>query len=201
MSAVQQVRTLPVIRGFLTVLVLLVPFGTVQAHEVRPAIADLTTPDGRVSLVLRMSMEPVLAGIDLEGVEDTNETDRSDAVDQLRALSADAFKARIEAETGDVLDRVTIRVGATDVPLRVTEIQVDEIPDVSLPRESRLFLAGTLPDGAQALSVGWPSEYGTLILRQMDVDDGFTGYLTGGYSDPIAIEDSSGWGFLGGIFR
>ncbi len=190
-----------VIRGFLTVLAFVVPLGAVEAHEVRPAIADLETPDGRITLVLRMSMEPVLAGIDLEGVEDTNETDRSDAVDQLRALPAEEFKERIEAETGDVLDRVTIRVDGKTVPLRVTEIQVDEVADVSLPRETRLFLAGTLPDGARALSVGWPSEYGTLILRQMDVDDGFTGYLTGGYSDPIAIEDDSGWGFLDGIFR
>ncbi|MBW4983464.1 hypothetical protein KZZ07_13025 [Mameliella sp. CS4] len=191
----------PVIRGFLTVLAFMAPLGAVQAHEVRPAIADLTTEDGRVSLVLRMSMEPVLAGIDLEGVEDTNETDRSDAVDQLRALPAEAFRKRIEADTGDVLDKVTIQVDGTAVALRVTEVQVDEIPDISLPRESRLFLTGALPDGTQALRVGWPSEYGTLILRQMDVDDGFTGYLTGGYSDPIAIEDDSGWGFLDGIFR
>ncbi len=190
-----------VIRGFLTVLAFVVPLGAVEAHEVRPAIADLETPDGRITLVLRMSMEPVLAGIDLEGVEDTNETDRSDAVDQLRALPAEEFKERIEAETGDVLDRVTIRVDGKTVPLRVTEIQVDEVVDVSLPRESRLFFAGTLPDGAQSLSVGWPSEYGTLILRQMDVEEGFTGYLTGGYSDPIDIEDDSGWGFLDGIFR
>ncbi|MBY6161319.1 HupE/UreJ family protein [Mameliella alba] len=174
-------------RFFAALLALVVSVSTAQAHEVRPAIGDLTTEDGAVSLVLRLSMEPVLAGIDLEGLDDTNEADGADRVDSLRALSPEALQAEIQSGLAGVLSSLGIAADGQGVSLTVTEVQVDDVPDESLPRESRLFLTGPLPAGAEALTVSWPSEYGTLILRQTDVEDGFTGYLTGGTSDPIAI--------------
>ncbi|MGP6088412.1 HupE/UreJ family protein [Antarctobacter jejuensis] len=184
-------------RFWLAVVAMLLWMGSAVAHEVRPAIGDLTTEDGRVSLVLRLSMEPVLAGVDLEGLDDTNESDDADKVDTLRALEPDTLKSEIEASLGQVLSQVTISAEGQAVPLSAADIQVDSVPDVTLPRESRLFLNGDLPGGAETLTVSWPSEYGTLILRQMDVEDGFTGYLTGGTSDPIAIAGGNAMSGLG----
>ncbi|WP_323768576.1 HupE/UreJ family protein [Antarctobacter sp.] len=175
------------VRFLFAVFALLVSISTASAHEVRPAIGDLSTKEGAVSLVLRLSMEPVLAGVDLEGVEDTNDTDRADAVDRMRELDPAALKAEIETAMDGVLNQIGVAADGTDLSLTVTEIQVDDVPQIDLPRESRLFLTGDLPGDAQVLTVTWPSDYGTLILRQIDVEDGFTGYLTGGTSDPIAI--------------
>lgn len=174
-------------RFLAALLALLVSLTAAQAHEVRPAIGDLRTENGEVSLVLRLSMEPVLAGVDLEGLDDTNEADDAAKVDALRGLDPAALKAEIEEGLSQVMDRIAVGADGQGVPLTVIEIQVDDVPDVTLPRESRLFLSGTLPPGTEALTVSWPSEYGTLILRQMDVEDGFTGYLTGGTSDPIPV--------------
>ncbi len=184
-------------RLWLAVMAMLLWVGSAVAHEVRPAIGDLTTEGGGVSLVLRLSMEPVLAGVDLEGLDDTNESDNADKVDALRALDAEALKAEIEASLNQILSQVTINADGQAVPLSATDIQIDVVPDVTLPRESRLFLSGDLPDGAEALTVSWPSDYGTLILRQMDVEDGFTGYLTGGTSEPIAIVGGDAMSGLG----
>ncbi len=170
------------------------------AHEVRPAIGDMSVADGKLSLSLQLNAEALLAGIDLEGVEDTNDTDGSDQVDALRALAPEVLAERLRAFAPELSDGLAAKAGGTALTLALSEVDVDEIGNVELPRDSRVRLEAALPEGTQSVEISWPASYGTLILRQVGVEDGYTGYLAGQSSGPIAVEggDAKGaWATFG----
>ncbi|MDX5349376.1 MAG: HupE/UreJ family protein, partial [Paracoccaceae bacterium] len=64
------------------------------AHEVRPAVADVAVGADAVTITLRTPLEPIIAGMDLAGLEDTNLSPLADRYDALRAEDP----AELEAE-------------------------------------------------------------------------------------------------------
>ncbi|SIT14658.1 HupE / UreJ protein [Roseivivax lentus] len=178
--------------------------GLAAAHEVRPAIADLTVTEGRLELSVTLNAEALVAGADLEGVEDTNALDLSDEIDALRALPPEALAARLSEMRATVTERIGIEAGGKTVALSMTEISPGPVGNPELPRDTVLAFEGTLPAGADSLTVTWPADWGTVVLRQQGVEEPYTGYLSGGTpSEPIAIggggADSAGEAFLGYI--
>lgn len=173
--------------GFLAFIMLVSGQGA-AAHEVRPAIGDLFTEDNRLVLELRLFAEPILAGADLEGVEDTNATEQAEDIETLRALSTEALTERLQADAARFAETLSARAGDSDaLALSLTTVEVEAVEDLELPRETRLRLEAELPGGARTVSLTWPARYGTLILRQQGVDDPYTGYLDGGDTGPIEI--------------
>ncbi|MGY9039839.1 MAG: HupE/UreJ family protein, partial [Rhodobacterales bacterium] len=49
--------------------------GFAQAHEVLPTIGDLSSADGQATLDMRINLEAMLSGIDLDEVADTNDAE------------------------------------------------------------------------------------------------------------------------------
>jgi len=156
-------------------------FGTL-AHEVSPTIGDFTTADGKLVLRLRLNLETFLAGIDLDGVADTNNTEKSAEYDSLRNLAPQVLGQLLQAAWPKLRDGFNLRAGGAAVPLVLTQTNVGAVGDVDLPRASFLTLTAELPANTTAISFGWDKRYGTIVLRQNGVEDGYTGYLTGGQS-------------------
>ncbi|EAQ03619.1 membrane protein, putative [Pseudooceanicola batsensis HTCC2597] len=181
----------------LVALILLVA-PAASAHEVLPTIIQLSTAEGSARLELRMNAEAFVAGIDLDGLEDTNASSRSDRYDRLRALAPAALAARIEADWPRIGDGIVLRADDVPVPLTLSEVEVSEIGDVELARPSRIVLDGPLPETARTMQLAWPDGFGTLALRQTGVEEGYAAYLEGGEtSDAIPIGGGaapSGWG-------
>jgi hypothetical protein len=70
----------------------------------------------------------------------------------------------------------------------VADIDVPEVGDVALSRTSTVRLTGTLPPGDAPLVIGWSADLGPLVVRQRNVDGGYSGYLvSGALSDPIPL--------------
>lgn len=168
----------------------------VLAHEVTPTIGDLEVTDGALTLVLRLNAEAYMAGIDLDGIDDTDETEQSDGYDSLRALSPDALKDRLEAFAPVWAQSIVIDVDGVRIPLELVAAQVGELGDVDLPRTSQVTLAGSVASGASKLTLGWPKGAGALVLRQIGAEDPFTGFISGGATSPVI--ELGGGGQVGG---
>ncbi|MDC0656732.1 HupE/UreJ family protein [Leisingera sp. SS27] len=154
-----------------------------RAHEVTPAIADFTVKDGQITLELRLNVEAFVAGINLDGLSDTNQTAQAADYDELRALTPEELTPMVKLFAEEWLETVSIRA-AEPVDLDVTRITIPEVGDASLPRASFLELAGGIPPGTGSLRITWPKGSGGVVLRQNGVDEPYTGYLQGGETSP-----------------
>ncbi|MBT3140510.1 HupE/UreJ family protein [Phaeobacter gallaeciensis] len=157
--------------------------GMATAHEVTPTIGDLRVTGGLVQLELRLNIEAFLAGIDLDGLENTDEDDQSARYDALRALGSAELSPRVRKYAVDWADQITITAG-NPLSLSYEGARIPVVGNVDLPRASFLLLEAPLPTGAQSLTVTWPKGAGALVLRQHDVTDPYTGYLQGGETSP-----------------
>lgn len=154
-----------------------------RAHEVTPAIADFTVKDGQITLELRLNVEAFVAGINLDGLSDTNQTAQAADYDELRALTPEELTPMVKLFAEEWLETVSIQAAAP-VDLAVTRITIPEVGDASLPRASYLELAGDIPPGTGSLRITWPKGSGGVVLRQNGVEEPYTGYLQGGETSP-----------------
>lgn len=157
---------------------------TVQAHEVTPSVSDLYIDGRSVSLDISLNIESFMAGIDLEALADTDESDGAVDYDRYRAMAGDQLASEFRAFWPKMKDRIAINAPGPLV-LTLRDVTVPETGDVELPRSSKIGIAATLPEGAHGISIDWPANYGALIVRQQGVDEPYTGYLESGASSEL----------------
>ncbi|AZL58959.1 HupE/UreJ family protein [Tabrizicola piscis] len=151
------------------------------AHEVRPAITDVTVGETTVEIILRAPLEPIIAGMDLAGLEDTNLSPLSDRYDALRAEDPVALEAALRAAWPGIAARITLLAGDTRLEPQIASITVPEVGDIDLPRDSELTITATLPDDGTPVQLGWDASFGSVIVRQMGGGaDAYTAILAGG---------------------
>ncbi|MCT4556162.1 MAG: HupE/UreJ family protein [Pelagimonas sp.] len=167
------------------------------AHEMRPAIGDLRVTGSQLVLDLTLNAEALLAEVDLNGIADTDLLERTADVDALRLLTPDALRGQINAFAPDLIQDLAVQANGAPVDLVLQGIDVPEVGNPELPRETHVTLTAALPAGSSTVALQWPAENGVLILRQQGVEDGYSGYLEGGAeTGPIQISggDAKGAG-------
>ncbi len=187
-----------VLLALLSMVALITLSAKAIAHEIRPAVADATLTESRVELQIRLTGEPLVAGIDLEGLEDTNEAPEAAEYDALRALPDDAFADRFRAAWPDLRDGFVVESGGEKVMLTLDTITVEPQPNLELPRDMMVTVSGDLPGNGADVQLGWIAEYGPIIMRQAGGgDDAYAGFLdAGALSDPLpraGVATESAW--------
>ncbi|SNS17886.1 HupE / UreJ protein [Tropicimonas sediminicola] len=162
-----------------------------QAHEVRPAVADVEVGADRVNIVIRLTLEPLVAGMSLAGLEDTNDSPLSGYHDRLREMPPEALDAAFREAWPALSESFLLSAGETPLTPGLISVRIPEIGDTALPRDSTLEIEAALPDDGTPVTVGWAAGNGPLVIRQ--VGGGETAYsaiLQGGdVSAPLPRED------------
>ena len=158
--------------------------GLAQAHEVVPTIADVQSSDGQVTLDLRVNLEALMSGIDLDAVADTNDAENASDYDSLRALPTDEVAARAPELLARWNALPLLRADGEPVALEAVALTLPEDVNPELPRIAEWSLQGTVPQDTRGLVVSWPDGSGALVLRQQGVENPYTGYLDGGAESP-----------------
>jgi hypothetical protein len=150
-------------------------------HEVRPAIADVTVSETRVEIEISLTLEALVAGLDLTELQDTNASPLSQRYDDLRALNAKQLEQALRVRWPDIVDGFNIFAGSKRMLPQLAAVEIGPAGNIDLPRESVLRLDAMLPDDESAITVGWSASYGPLVVRQVTPQgDGYSVYLTGG---------------------
>lgn len=163
---------------------------TVQAHEVRPSIADFEITEGRINLEIRLVAEAMLARIDLSELADTNDAPEADDYTALRDLPPAELEAKFRSAWPELSKGITIEAAGKRLAPALEGLSVPEVGDTAISRDTILSLSAPLPDGDAPVVLGWDSAYGTLVLRQKGpMDTAYTGVLSKGeLSAPIPRE-------------
>lgn len=168
----------------------------VAAHEVVPAIADLTVEGGRLTLSVDTPVEGFLAGIDLGAVTDTNAAPEAADYDALRALPPEELEARFRDFWPRMAEGITLLADGAPMVPELASVTIPDVGNVELARPSRFTVSAAVPGGTSEVVIGWNAAFGGLVVRQMGVEKPYDGYLTGGaLSEPIAV---GGGGQAGG---
>lgn len=173
-----------------------------RAHEVFPAIADMTETDGTLTFVLEGNAEAFVAGINLDGLANTNTAPQAPVYDTLRALPPADFAARVQAFWPQMAPRIVIMLGDVALLPELVGVDVPPVGDVELPRVTTLTFIAVLPAGAASVTVGWDAAFGALVLRQQGVEAPYDGYLeAGAMSGPIALSGGGQAGLWATFFN
>ena len=99
-----------------------------HAHEIRPSLMEfevLQTPPASLDVTLDMTAEIFLSGMDVGALTDTDDSDKSDEYDQIRAMSAVDLAQQVRANWPRLAAQIFVENGGARVPLSLRDVTVD----------------------------------------------------------------------------
>ena len=171
------------------------------AHEIRPAVADLSmtsaspsadekTLPGRLSITIDLNAELFLAGLDASLVSDTDDAPQGKDYDALRALAANQLAQKFTNQWLDFEKALTGLADDRPLSFQLDSIQVEDNPAITLPRSSKIQISAPLAPNEANIRFGWNAALGPLVIRQQSQTEKpenlYTAYLEpGAISAPI----------------
>ena len=161
-----------------------------KAHEISPSILDLSISSNAVQLKIRLSVEAILADVNLSETDNTNFSQNSFKYDELRSLNPEEIKNYFYNRWSDLAPLIQVNQSGRALELYFSELSVPEIGNLELTRISHLYIEAELKN-EDPISFSWDPKFGPVVVRQMGVQNGITQFLQNGdKSDLIYFNDN-----------
>jgi HupE / UreJ protein len=139
--------------------------GTVEAHEIRPAVVTIgLAGEAPVEIAIALNLEALLANVGPEH-KDSNDSPQAATYNALRALEPAALRARFAEMQTRWLGGVTLEGDGVRLAPTLTSIDVPAIGDTKLARISTVRLTTAVPPGAKELRWRYGAEFGSSVVR------------------------------------
>ncbi|HIO92837.1 MAG TPA: HupE/UreJ family protein [Leucothrix mucor] len=180
---------------FLTLITLFLSlYNNAQAHEIRPAIVNITLEDEQYYRInIQLNVEALIAQINPQH-QDTNEAENTNYYDTLRLLSSKNLARKFKLFENTLLQDISLQANDETLTLKVVELKIPDIGDTDLARNSSIILAGQLPPNTQNIKWHWNKKFGANVVRVNSPNnpDLYTTYLQNGKSsNTIVIANNS----------
>ncbi len=134
------------------------------AHEIRPAIVDFTfNQAGYYALSIRHNLEALIAEVGNQH-QDTNESSNAIKYNTLRNLPATELNKEFEKFSADFLTKMQLSFDGKVQELKILDIDIPEVGDIDLARDSIINISGLIPEGTKNLSWKWDSSFGNAVF-------------------------------------
>lgn len=155
---------------------------TAQAHEIRPAIVDFTfDKNGIYQLSIQHNLEALIAEIG-SAHDDTEESANANKYNQLRNLSPEELNVEFEKFSPEFLQNMQLYFDKRAEPLQILDVDIPEVGDTELARDSVINIAGIIPENINNMSWKWGKRFGNAVLRISSESNPelFSSYLVNG---------------------
>ncbi|MDJ0958434.1 MAG: HupE/UreJ family protein [Arenicellales bacterium] len=161
------------------------------AHEIRPAIVELSFSEpSQAELEITLNLEALIAEIGPDH-NDTTESRNATIYDELRALPPYQLEREFETFKTKFLQGISIHnQNGARLTIEVTSLTIPEVGDTDLARSSKIGLGASLAAGTRHIVWSWDENFGANIVRvgEKGSDDEYSVYLIKGKAtDPIPV--------------
>lgn len=150
-----------------------------------------------LNIEVELSLEAVLAGLDLGSTTDTSGSQEEAEYTRLRAMSVDDLTAVATSSWPSIGDNLSLFINDNPTEINLVSIDVTELEDIEIARLSSLKMQARVPISSSDFQFGWASELGLMVLRRTDFENGFAGYVEPGEISPrlalFDVEPASNW--------
>ena len=154
-----------------TLCLSLFSMGSVKADVVKPALVEISVfAEGNYRVEIRASIEALLTGINGQ-YKNTQEAPTADEYDVLRKLSGPDLTKTFKDFHATFEEQVKIYFDEKPSSVKITKVEIPEPGYTKVPRNSVIYLEGTIPRNAKVLHWYYPYAFGDNAVRVRQVDE------------------------------